>query len=170
MSIKTVRDWFWNYLSEALISTTLCLIVFEFWRALAYSWDSFAEWEIIQMCVWAIFAIAAINCMFNTATGRVAAQEAKPRETDGNRMSIRTVLKWFWNYLSEALISTALFVMMLIFYEVTAYHRDSFAVWENMQMGMWILFALAAIICMHNTAIYRVAIQDAKSRERKVGL
>ena len=85
-------------------------------------------------------------------------------------MSLRTFLGGLWDYHLEIVVSTTLFFVMLKFCEVSTYHRDGFTNWQVVQMCIWTFFSLAAIICMYNTAVSRVAIQKSKARERKGGL
>lgn len=85
-------------------------------------------------------------------------------------MSVRTSLNRMWDYRLEIVVSTNIFMVVLKLCEVFAYHLDAFTDWEVVQMGMWVFFSLAAIICMYNTAVSRVAVQKAEANERKGGL
>lgn len=85
-------------------------------------------------------------------------------------MSLRTILGWLWDYHLEIAVSATLFIVVLKFCEVLTYSRDAFTDWEVVQMCIWSMFAFAALICMYNTAVSRVAIQKAEANERKGGL
>lgn len=85
-------------------------------------------------------------------------------------MSLRTALGWLRDYCVEIAVSATLLVIVLKFCAVLTYRRDAFTDWEVVQMGIWSFFALAAIICMYNTAVSRVAVQKREACERKGGL
>lgn len=85
-------------------------------------------------------------------------------------MNLRPFLGWLWDYYLEIAISTGLFIVVLKFCQVLEHNRDAFTDWEVVQMGIWSMFALAAIICMYNTAVSRVATQKAEASERNGGL
>lgn len=82
-------------------------------------------------------------------------------------MNLRAVLGWAWDYHLEIVVSATLFIMTVKFCQVMTYYRDAFTDWQAVQMSVWSFFSVAAIICMHNTAISRAAIQKSDACERK---
>lgn len=86
-------------------------------------------------------------------------------------MSVRTAITRLWkDYFSEfALSLTIVYVLIKFAVAISRYDGESPNCWI-VQICVYMLLLLVSLICLYNTAVTRVMVQEVVDRDRKGGL
>lgn len=86
-------------------------------------------------------------------------------------MNLRTAITRLWkDYFSEFALSLTIVIVLLKFAVAISHYDGESPNYRIMQICVYMLFLLVSLICMYNTAVTRVMLQEVVDRERKGGL